>query len=103
MSRYAVGKTGDFEPSKVRIIKVGDDQVGVVFLEGKFYAWEDRCTHEDYPLGAGPLEGCVIECPQHGARYDVRTGRVLAPPAMIPLQIYQTEVDQDQVYVILED
>ncbi|MBS2034970.1 non-heme iron oxygenase ferredoxin subunit [bacterium] len=103
MARHSVGSTQDFAPNQVKVLRVGGERIGVVFLEGKYYAWEDRCTHDDGPLGLGPLEGCQIECPRHGARFDVRTGRVMAPPAFTPLDIFQTEVSDDQVYVILED
>ncbi|MBN9418035.1 hypothetical protein ABS71_06750 [bacterium SCN 62-11] len=103
MGRHSVGSTQDFEPQKVKVLRVGGERIGVVFHEGKYYAWEDRCTHDDGPLGQGPLEGCQIECPRHGARFDIRTGRVMAPPAFTPLEIYQTEVDQDQVYVEIPD
>lgn len=103
MGRHPIGATQDFEPQKVRVLRVGGERIGVALHEGKYYAWEDRCTHDDGALGTGPLEGCQIECPRHGARFDIRTGRVTAPPAFTPLEIYQTEVSDDQVYVILED
>lgn len=103
MGRYSVGSTQDYEPQKVKVLRVGGERICVALHEGKFYAFEDRCTHDDGPLGGGPLEGCQIECPRHGARFDIRTGRVTAPPAFTPLEIYQTEVSEDQVYVIMED
>ena len=103
MARHSVGSTQDFEPQKVKVLRVGGERICVALHEGKFYAFEDRCTHDDGPLGDGSLEGCQIECPRHGARFDIRTGRVTRPPAFNPLEIYATEVDQDQVYVEIPD
>jgi nitrite reductase/ring-hydroxylating ferredoxin subunit len=103
MGRHAIGSPQDFEPQKVKVLRVSGERIGVVLHEGKFYAFEDRCTHDDGPLGEGPLEGCQIECPRHGARFDVRTGRVTAPPAFTPLEIYDIEESQGQLYVTLPD
>ena len=103
MARHSVGPSHDFEPQKVKVVRVAGERVGVVLHEGKFYAWEDRCTHDDAPMGEARLDGCQIECPRHGARFDIRTGRVTRAPAFTPLETYPTDVDQDQVYVTLPD
>lgn len=103
MARHPIGSPQDFEPQKVRVLRLDGERVGVVLHEGKYYAWEDRCTHDGAPIGEGALDGCEIECPRHGARFDVRTGRVTCPPAFTPLEIYTVEVDQDKVYVTLPD
>jgi len=55
---------------------------------GEYFAVADVCTHDRGPLGEGRLRGTVIECPRHGARFDVRDGAVLAPPAVRPLPTY---------------
>ncbi len=49
---------------------------------GKLYAVEDRCSHDDGPLGEGALDGCEIICPRHGARFDLRDGRAVRMPAV---------------------
>ena len=57
----------------------------IVFnVEGTFYCVADLCTHDDGPLGDGALQGCEVECPRHGARFDVRTGAALCLPAVQP-------------------
>jgi 3-phenylpropionate/trans-cinnamate dioxygenase ferredoxin subunit len=48
---------------------------------GRLHAVEDRCSHDDGPLGAGTLDGCEVICPRHGARFDVRDGRATRMPA----------------------
>lgn len=54
-------------------------------LSGRLYAVEDRCSHDDGRLGEGKLEGCEVICPRHGARFDLRDGRVTRMPAVAPI------------------
>jgi nitrite reductase/ring-hydroxylating ferredoxin subunit len=73
-------------------------------VDGEIHALDGICTHEDLPLEGGELEDGILECPWHGARYDVRTGRVRALPATLPLVTYPVRVDPDgDVYVTLPD
>jgi 3-phenylpropionate/trans-cinnamate dioxygenase ferredoxin subunit len=66
-----------------------DDKPVVIFnLAGGYYAIEDVCTHDDGPLGQGEVDGCEIICPRHGARFDLRTGKVLTLPAVQDVQTY---------------
>ncbi len=67
--------------------------------DGRFYALRDNCTHEDYPLSDGELEDCTVECPRHGSRFDIRTGDVLNPPAVVPVETYRVEVVDGDVVV----
>lgn len=103
MPDHALGSVESFSAGSVRVVRVAGERLGVVLHEGQFYAFEDRCTHDDGPLGEGTLEGCEIECPRHGARFDIRTGRVTAPPAYGPLDTYPARVEDGQVVVTLPD
>ena len=69
-------------------------------MEG-FFAVDDACTHDDGPLAEGWLEGHAIECPRHGARFDVRTGKVLCLPAAVDIHSYPVIVEGDDVKVNL--
>ncbi len=79
--------------------------VGAVVLanvDGDIYALEDRCSHQDYPLSAGELEGDELECPFHGARFDVCSGRALQLPAITPVRSYQVDVRDGDIYIQLD-
>lgn len=66
----------------------------------RVYAIEDRCTHRDFALSGGDLVApCVLECPWHGARFDVRTGRMLQGPATDNLTTYSVRAVGDEVFV----
>ncbi len=67
---------------------------------GDLYAVEDVCPHDRGPLGEGRLRGATIECPRHGARFDVRDGSVKAPPAVRPVPCLPVHVEDGQVVVV---
>ena len=69
---------------------------------GSFYAMRDTCTHDGGMLGFGDLEGSLIECPRHGAKFDVTNGQVAAPPAVTPLQTYPVRVQGEDIQVCLD-
>ena len=71
-------------------------------VDGDIYALEDRCSHQDYPLSAGELEDDELECPFHGARFDVRTGRAIQLPAITPVKSFQVEVRDGEVFIRLD-
>jgi 3-phenylpropionate/trans-cinnamate dioxygenase ferredoxin subunit len=68
-------------------------------VDGEFYAIEDVCTHDGGPLDQGELEGEEIECPRHGGRFDVRSGRATMMPAVMPVQTYAVRIDGDDLFV----
>ncbi len=66
----------------------------------RVYAVADRCSHKDFALSGGDLVApCVLECPWHGARFDIRTGRVLMGPATEELTTYSVRVVGEEVFV----
>ena len=97
-----LAKTTDIPLGQVRVFEHQDLEIAVCNVEGRFYAVENLCSHDDGPLEDGMLEGCSIECPRHGARFDVRTGEVLQMPAAYPIRTFETKVDSETVFVKVE-
>ncbi len=85
-------RSEDVPPGRTRRCRVESLDLLVCNVGGAFYAVADVCTHDRGPLGEGRLRGAVIECPRHGARFDVRDGTVNAPPAVRPLPTYPVRV-----------
>jgi nitrite reductase/ring-hydroxylating ferredoxin subunit len=79
--------------------KLGDDPIALHRLDGVVFAIGDVCTHEFALLSGGFVEDGEIECPLHQARFDIRTGRCLSPPATMDLPTYDVRIDGDNVYV----
>lgn len=82
-----------------RTTEINGVLIAVFNVDGKLYAIEDVCTHDGGILTGGPINGCVITCPRHGAQFDVRTGEVLAPPAYEPLATFPVRVHAGMVQV----
>ena len=95
----AVAQVSEVPPGRVKSVEVNGKPIAVCNVGGTFYAVENICTHDGAPLDQGELEWDVIECPRHGARFDVKTGQVLALPAVHPLKTYPVRVEGEQVLV----
>ena len=86
------------DPGK-RIFELGERYIVLFHVDGQFYALDDVCTHDGGPLGEGFLEGFTIACPRHGAKFDIRDGRVLCMPAVIGTPSHDVKVEGDEVFV----
>ena len=71
--------------------------------DGEIFAIDDTCTHQDASLADGWLEGCEVECPLHASRFDLRTGKVDAPPAKKPVRTHEVSIDGGDIYLTLSD
>src|SRR5215470_16479185 len=94
-----VGKTTEIGPGDRKIIQAEGTFIAVFNVGGKYYAIEDVCSHDDGPVAEGDLDGFEIECPRHGARFDIRNGRVLSFPAITSIRSFNVAVNGDEVVV----
>jgi 3-phenylpropionate/trans-cinnamate dioxygenase ferredoxin subunit len=75
-------------------------RIAVAKVGGNYYAFDDACTHEQCSLTEmGELAGTTVTCTCHGSQFDVRTGKVLAPPATVPVKVYPTRVEGDALQI----
>lgn len=94
-----VGRVEDI-PQGERIWHEFEEDTVVIFnVNGEIYCIADICTHDGGPLGNGDLEGYAVECPRHGARFDVRSGKVLSLPATEDVRSYEVKVENGDIYV----
>ena len=84
MAFEKVGEVSDVPSGTAKVYQVGNREVAVCNVDGELYAIDDVCTHDEGSLDQGELDGHEIECPRHGARFDVRTGEVTVLPAVVP-------------------
>jgi nitrite reductase/ring-hydroxylating ferredoxin subunit len=80
-------------------VDVKGTRIAVANVQGAYYAFADECTHERCSLAEGDLAGTTVTCMCHGAEFDVRSGAVLAPPAVEPIRVYRTRVDGDALHI----
>ena len=79
-----VAASAELLPGEHRVLDVDGTRIAVFNLDGVCYAIEDVCTHDGGELTGGLVDRHIIECPRHGARFDIRTGEVLCAPAYTP-------------------
>jgi 3-phenylpropionate/trans-cinnamate dioxygenase ferredoxin subunit len=73
--------------------------VAIARSEGEVFAVEDVCTHDGAELTGGEIEGGQIVCPRHGARFCLRTGQALTPPAYEPVRVFATKIESGRIWV----
>jgi 3-phenylpropionate/trans-cinnamate dioxygenase ferredoxin subunit len=92
-------KIADVPANRMVVVDVNGARIAVASVDGQYYAFDDRCTHEQCSLAEGDLAGTTVTCMCHGAEFDVRSGAVLAPPAVVPVKVYRTRVDGDALHI----
>ncbi len=78
-------------------VDVGDDRVAVFRLGDEVHAIDDRCSHAEASLSEGEVVGNEVECPRHGALFDITTGAVLSLPATKPVRTHRVEIREGMV------
>jgi len=102
MSRFVpVAKVSELSPGQMKVVVADQERLLLVNMAGTFYAISDACGHDCAPLSRGKLEGHVVVCPRHFARYDVRTGQLLSGPLADDVPVYEIRIEEDTVYVKL--
>ncbi len=76
-------------------------RVAIYNTEKGFFATDLTCTHEEESLENGLVIDCVIECPLHGGRFDICTGKALSAPVSVDIKTYPVKVDGDRIYIQL--
>jgi 3-phenylpropionate/trans-cinnamate dioxygenase ferredoxin subunit len=88
-------------PGTAKRVVADDREIAIFNVDGELFATDDICSHEEASLSDGELIGHVVECPLHGARFDVRTGKPLSLPAVIPVGTFPVHVVDGKVEVKL--
>jgi 3-phenylpropionate/trans-cinnamate dioxygenase ferredoxin subunit len=94
-----VAHLSELPDGSVLAVKVEGRDVCLANCEGEIYAFQDNCTHRDFPLSQGEVEGCAITCEWHGAMFDLRTGEALCLPAVKPIRTYACRVEDGAILV----
>jgi 3-phenylpropionate/trans-cinnamate dioxygenase ferredoxin subunit len=89
----------ELPPGATRIVEWEDLEIGVFNCAGEILAIEDRCSHDNGTLAEGELDEqeCTVECPRHGSRFDLRTGKPLTLPAYVPVDTFPVLVEDDMI------
>jgi nitrite reductase/ring-hydroxylating ferredoxin subunit len=91
----------DVPAGSMHPVDVGEKRLMIVNVEGRLYATDRICTHEEADLSRGFLMGSVVTCPLHLSRFDVVSGEVQNAPASVPLKTYSLKIEGTSVYIQL--
>lgn len=96
---HFAGIASKFEDEDIEQVKIGPLAIAVYRAKGQFYATQDLCTHEHAYLSDGVVIDCIVECPFHQGRFDVRNGKPMGAPVIVPLKVYPVKIVDDRIYV----
>ena len=104
MAKVRVASVDDVPVESLKAVRVDDIEICLAHAEdGNFYAINDVCTHENFLLSVGELFDLQVECPQHGSRFNLKTGKVTGLPAVLPTTTYPVVVEGSDVFVEVPD
>lgn len=100
---FRVAGKNDLEDGANRLIEVDERLVILSRIGNDYFCIDDVCTHDGGTLSDGKFEGCEIECPRHGAKFDVRTGKAMCMPATQDTTAHEVKIDGDDVMVKINE
>jgi len=98
-----VARADEIAVGQFKQVEAGGKNLVVCHTASGFHVVDNTCSHDDGPLGDGWLDGEAIECPRHGAKFDVCNGKVLCLPAAVGINSYRVSVEGDLVKVNLSN
>lgn len=99
---FDVARVDELSPGSCCVVDLDGMAVAVFHIGNEYYAIEDVCPHDGGDLASGELVGYEIICPRHGARFSIRTGAVLAPPAYVDLRTFPVRIAEGKVQIEAE-
>lgn len=96
-----VAKVSEIPAGSAKQVEVDGEPVAIFNVDGQFFAIHDTCTHAQASLSEGSVEGGVVTCPWHGARFDLKTGKNLGMPAPTPVEAYVLKIEGDVIKVVV--
>ncbi|HEV7746387.1 MAG TPA: non-heme iron oxygenase ferredoxin subunit [Pyrinomonadaceae bacterium] len=92
----------ELSPGTGKVVQVDDHEIALFNVDGEFFAINNICSHSGGPLCEGDLSADIVECPWHGAQFNVRTGAAICPPAPADVRSFPVRVEGNDVLIELE-
>jgi 3-phenylpropionate/trans-cinnamate dioxygenase ferredoxin component len=104
LAKVRVATTAEVPVDSLKRVVAGSQEICLAHAEdGNFYALGDVCTHEEFLLSQGELFGFDVECPQHGSRFNLKTGLVTGLPAVVPAKTYPVTIEGSDLFIEVAD
>lgn len=97
-----VASVSDIPTGSMKGYRIEHQRIVVAHTADGFYAVVDECSHDSAPISDGEVIGQEVVCARHGARFDLRTGAVTAPPAVVPIDTLEVKIDGDDILVVID-
>ena len=94
-----VANKADIPANSIKAVEVNGKKIAICQAGDSFYAVADSCSHSKVALHGGQITDDEIECPKHGARFDLKTGKAMCPPAVQPISTYPLEIRDDEIWI----
>lgn len=94
-----VAVVNEIASGQAKFVEVGGHKIALFNIDDTFYAIADTCTHQGGPLSEGAVAGSEVTCPWHGARFDIRTGAAVGPPATKGVRTYAVKIEGSDIKV----
>jgi 3-phenylpropionate/trans-cinnamate dioxygenase ferredoxin subunit len=101
--RYLIGTKEELPPGTRKVVDVNDHRILFISDESGYFALDEICSHEHHSLADGEFTNHMIECPQHGARFDIKTGAPRSLPAVKGIRVFPVVVEDDGIKIIIEN
>jgi nitrite reductase/ring-hydroxylating ferredoxin subunit len=98
-SLVKVGTKTEIQKGKIKEFTVNGKTIAVANVDGEYLAFDGLCTHAQCALAGGFLDGYTLTCYCHGGQFDIKTGEVLSPPPVNPINIYKVKVEGEEILV----
>jgi 3-phenylpropionate/trans-cinnamate dioxygenase ferredoxin component len=102
VQEYIKACTEDEIPEgKIKAVELNGVPIAIARYNGQIYAVDDICTHDGGNLGEGNIINGQVQCPRHGARFDLKTGQVIRMPAVIGINTYEVKIENGEIFVAI--
>jgi len=99
---HEVINTAELPTNARKVVVIQGISILILNVDGNYYAIHNQCSHQDLPLGEGSLEGTTIICPFHGAKFCIKTGEVLSPPAFLDIRTYPVRIHNNMLQINID-
>ncbi|AEJ41474.1 Rieske (2Fe-2S) iron-sulfur domain protein [Sulfobacillus acidophilus TPY] len=102
MAWQPVAQADEIREGQPVLVVVGEDDIALYRVQDEIFATEDLCSHAEASLSEGDQHGYIIECPRHGGRFDIRTGKAKHFPAVSPIRTYPVKIENGTVFIAVD-
>jgi len=98
-----VANKTDLAAGAIKAVEINGQKIAICQAGDSFFAVSDNCSHAKVPLSGGQIVDQEIECPKHGARFDLKTGKAMCPPAIQPIATYPLETRGEEIWIAVPE